>query len=410
MKRTLILTASLLWAAGCLLAQEYAPIDNILRQIESNNKELQADVRQTAAQKQENRSENNLPDPTLSYAHLWDSKDSHITAGELVISQSFDFPTLYASRNRLNRLRNSALDARSQTLRQDILLQAKELCLDIITLYRRQLLLDERLKNAEELSALYEKRLETGDANRMEINKVNLELLNVRTETRMNRMTLQTALQNLLLLNSNVPLTPGRPSPDDLPPSPAALGLTEYPAVPMPTDFVALCDELLPIDPTLQSLEQESRAARSQISVGRQGWLPQLEVGYRRNTESGHPLNGVVVGFSFPIFENRGKVKTAKALSAMTDFRKENAELAARSTLRQLYDEAATLNSSIREYEETLTDQQNLDLLKQALTGGQISLIEYFVEVSTVYQSQSNLLELENQYQKTMAKLYRNKL
>ena len=46
-------------------------------------------------------------------------------------------------------------------MRQQILLQAKEVCLDIIMLQHQQELLDARLKNAEELAAMYAKRLAT---------------------------------------------------------------------------------------------------------------------------------------------------------------------------------------------------------------------------------------------------------
>ena len=67
----------------------------------------------------------------------------------MVISQSFDFPTLYATRGKMNRLKANALDAQATAFRQQILLQAKEVCLDIIMLQRQQALLDERLKNAE---------------------------------------------------------------------------------------------------------------------------------------------------------------------------------------------------------------------------------------------------------------------
>jgi len=35
------------------------------------------------------KTDNNLPDPTLSYAHLWGAKDKSETIGELVVSQSF---------------------------------------------------------------------------------------------------------------------------------------------------------------------------------------------------------------------------------------------------------------------------------------------------------------------------------
>lgn len=137
----------------------------------------------------------------------------------------------------------------------------------------------------------------------------------------MNQTALNNKLKELLVLNGNQPLTPGRPRPDTTPDA-QTLGLTEYPAVPLPADFHPLADELLASDPTLQSLQGESSAARKQISASKQGWLPKLELGYRRNTESGHPLNGVVVGFSFPLFENRNKVKIAKTQALNIDYQR----------------------------------------------------------------------------------------
>ena len=92
------------------------------------------------------------------------------------------------------------------------------------------------------------------------------------------------------------------------------------------------------------------------------------------------------------------------------DYQKESATVLANSTLWQLYEEAQNLHASIEEYERTFQQQQDLSLLKQALIGGQISMIEYFVEVSVVYQSKTNLLQLENQYQKTIARMYKSKL
>ena len=47
----------------------------------------------------------------------------------------------------------------------------------------------------------YKKRLETGDANVLETNKINLELLNVRTEFRTNQTALDNAWKSLLALN-----------------------------------------------------------------------------------------------------------------------------------------------------------------------------------------------------------------
>ena len=408
MKKIVIICVCLALAAG-LHAQN--SIETILTQIEQNNRQLQANAQNVYAQKLENRTANNLANPTLSYAHLWDSDDKNITVGEMVIAQSFDSPSLYITRARMNRYKAQSLDAQALALRQDILLQAQEACLDIIMLTRQQSLLDERLKNAEELAAFYKKRLETGDASSLETNKINLELLNVRTEARMNRTALENKLRELTALNGNHSLVPGRPLAEGTAtPHALNLGLTDYPDVPLPADFGPLCDELLASDPTLLALQNDGEAARRQLSVSRQGWLPDLELGYRRNTESGHPLNGVVVGFSFPIFQNHGKVKMARSQLQSIDYQKENARLSASTALWQLYEEASNLQASIHEYTETFGRQQDLRLLRQALEGGQISMIEYFVEVSVVYQSQTNLLQLENQYQKVMARIYKSKL
>ena len=407
MKRILILAVAL-----ALTAKGHAQegMEAILQQIARNNKALQANTQLIASQKLESKATNNLANPTLSYSHLWDSDDKNITVGELVISQSFDFPSLYATRNRVSRLKSTALDAQSAAVRQQVLLQAQQLCLDIVLLHQQQQLLDERLKNAEELAQMYAERLKTGDANALETNKIKLELLNVRTESRTNATTLQNKLKELTALNGNLPLAPGRPQPEPAMPGPEALGLTDYTPTPLPADFTPVLNELLAADPALQALQHESAAARKQVSVSKQGWLPQLELGYRRNTETRHPLNGIVVGFSFPLFENRHQVKMAKSQALNVDYQKEDALLQASSALWQLYDEARSLQQSIDEYKETFARQRDLSLLRKALEGGEISMIEYFVEVSVVYQSKANLLLLENQYQKVMAQMYKSRL
>ena len=386
------MTATLLLFAG-VKAQN--SIEQVLRNVESNNKDLQANSQLISSQKMEAKTDNNLADPTLSYAHLWGAKDKNETIGELVISQSFDFPTLYASRAKLNRLKSTTFDGQASAFRQGILLQAKEACLDLIMLRQQQQILQERLRNAEELAAMYKRRLMTGDANVIETNKINLELLNVKTEATLNETALRNKLQELTTLNGNIPVV---------------FEEDAYPAVIFPSDYQRLKTEVLAADPTLQALASESAAARKQIGVNKQGWLPKLELGYRRNTETGTPFNGVVVGFSFPIFENKSKVKIAKAQSLNTDYLRESATMRAESEIAQLYREAQTLRTSMNEYEQTFQAQQDLALLKQALTGGQISMIEYFVEVSVVYQSKQNYLQLENQYQKAMAKIYKNLL
>ena len=53
---------------------------------------------------------------------------------------------------------------------------------------------------------MYAKRLQTGDANALETNKINLELLNVKTEASLNETALRNKQQELNTLNGNIPV------------------------------------------------------------------------------------------------------------------------------------------------------------------------------------------------------------
>ena len=382
-----------LWACCLSLHAQTASIDRVLESIGTNNKALQANAQLIASQKLETRTAGNLPDPAFSYAYMQGAGEA--TISEMTLSQRFDFPTLYAGRRRLNRLKADAFDSQAEVFRRDILLQAQELCLDIIMLRRRQAILDERLKNARELSAMYAERLKQGDANIIETNKINLEWLNVKTEAGLNESALRNKLRELAALNGNIPVT---------------FDETAYPPAALPPDYEQLRREALSSDHALLALLKESRAADKQVGIDKSQWLPKLELGYRRNMESGVPFNGVVVGFSIPLFENRNKVKMAKARSLGLNYRKESAALQLESELAQLYTEACTLRASMDEYEKTFAAQSDLPILKEALTGGEISMIEYFVEVAVIYQSKLNYLQLQNQYQKAIARIYKNRL
>ncbi len=390
--KQIIITGTFLLLLSVTQAQT---IEEVLQSIDRNNKELQANAQLMTSRKLEAQAENNLPDPTLSYAHLWNNKDKNNTIGELVVTQSFDFPTLYASRNKLNRLKSSLYDTEAESMRRELLLQAKEICLDIIMLRQQQELLHIRYQNAQDLSAIYSKKLAMGDANILEKNKINLELLNIKTETTLNQTALNNKLQELQALNGDIPIE---------------VSVHTYPEVRLPLSYEELKAEITEKDPLLRSLNNESDMIRQQVKVNRSGWLPQLELGYRRNTESGEPFNGVVVGFSFPLFENRRKVRSVKAEQLSVDLQRENTRIRIGSETRQLYREATELQIIMQEYRQTLESQSDLSLLRKALDGGQISMIEYFVEAGAVYQSQETYIQLENQYQKALARIFSSEL
>lgn len=371
-------------------------LDEVLRNVEVNNKELQANRQFVTAQKLESKIVNNLPDPSVTYSHLYGNKEGMGFTGEFIASQAFDFPTLYVQRNKLSKIKGESWDRQSDEFRQQILLQAKEICLDLVLLNQQKSLLEIRQQNAEQLSALYEQRLRNGDANILETNKIHLELLNVRNEARMNEASRVAKLQELAILNGGVDI-----QFDD----------TVYMQLEVPSSFVDLKQEVMSSDRRLLALQSEKEAAQRQIKVNRTKGLPSFNLGYRMNPSSGgNRYNGFLVGISIPIFSNRNNVKQAKAQSLYADLQLDNAETTVERDLLQFYNQAMALKTAIDEYSQVLKNQNNLALLNKAIQAGQISMIEYFVDVTTLYDSMQNHMRLQNEYQKVMAQLYKFKL
>ena len=382
-------------SASGQITRETGSINELLRSVETHNTELKAFSQRMQAQKTENKLSNNLPDPTVSYSHLWGADNSSETIGELIVSQSMDFPTLYHTRRQLNRQKNAMADHEYQLKRREILLKAQEICFDIILLRKEQLLLKERHQNASELATLYQQRIESGDANVIELNKVKLELLNAKTEASINETNLKKKEEELIILNGNTPFQTEQ--------------LT-YPAIVLPTDYAEIKDDVLNGELALAALEQESRVGHNLLKVAQESWLPKLEIGYRRNTESGAPFNGFVVGFSVPLFENKGKVKMARQQLLSTELSKEQVKSETSYNALQNFREAQKTKLLMDEYASLFKEHSDLLILKEALKSGQISLIEYFSEAAIIYQSQLNYLQLENKYHKTVANLFKNKL
>ena len=394
MKRYILFVLFCFCAALPVSAQQ--TVGEVLQLIEANNRELQAGRQQAEAQKLEAGLENNLPDPSVSYVHQYGNRGELGQQGELVASQSFDFPSLYVQRGRLTKITGVYLDRQQAELRQRILLEAKLICLDLVFLNQQQQLLDMRRQNAEQLAALYAVRLQNGDANVLELNKIELELLNAKNEARMNASARNTKLQELAALNGGEPV---------------AFTDTTYAPVVLPATMAAFKAEALAMNPQLLALEGEQQVARQQITVNKNRGLPALEVGYRLNTAvGGERFNGFLVGMSIPLFANRNYIRQAKAQQLYTELQMQQAVTQAEQELMQLYAQAQALKISIDEYRAVLENQQHLTLLNKAIQAGQISMIAYFVDVSTLYDSLQNYSQLQNEYQKILAELYKYRL
>lgn len=369
-------------------------IDEILEKIANNNLELQMQQNIVEAQQIENKAENALGDLSVTYSSFYEQGEGSDHGSEFVATQAVDFPTQYLSRHKQAELENASFSMQYLTAKRDILLKAQLLCLDIIYLNQEKELLDIRLDNANRLEELYKVRFDAGDANALDVNRVKMERMNVQTLVAVNNAAHRTAMQSLLTMNGNKPLE---------------FSSKEYPQIAEIRDFNALKDEVIDSDPDLINLSYATQAAHEQVSINQQEWLPKLELGFRRNTDNNKAMNGFVVGGSIPLFSNRHQVKISKVEAINAQLEKKDAELHIENSLMSLYNEMLQLKETMQSYDSELM-YSSLELLQKALDEGEISIIEYFIEAESIYNKLLTRMEIENQYRKVLADIYKNRL
>lgn len=388
--RTIIIAAIALAATANIKAQD---INAVLKSIEQNNVELKALQKGNEAAGIEIKSQNTLEDLSIEYSPFFQSKVSGIASSELVITQGFDFPTLYGARKKAGKLQRNVLDMQYQTARRDILLNAKKLCLDIINYNKQKQLLQERRKNADELLAMFKVKFDNGEATSLELNKIKLDRMNLETELIQADTKHANALQQLQALNGGLPIE---------------VNMTEYPAVPADNDQT-IYEKAVATDWNVRTAQASVLAAEQDVKVNKQSWIPKLEIGYRRNTDGDMASNGFLVGGSIPLFSSKNKVKIAKARQSEAVMQHANARINAENSARALVNQMKQLKASVDAYDVPLM-RQTLKLLRTAVENGEISVTDYYVEAESIYKNMTTYMDIERQYQDVVTDIYKNEL
>lgn len=380
-------------AFAAVVSAKAQDISAVLKSVEQNNMELKALLKGNEAADIENKSQNTLEDLSIEYSPFFQSETSGIASSELVITQSFDFPTLYGARKKAGQLQRNVLDMQYQTARRDILVNAKKLCLDIINYNKQKQLLQERRKNADELLAMFELKFKNGDATSLELNKIKLDRMNLETELVQADTKHANAMQQLQALNGGLPIE---------------VNMTEYPQAPA-DDEVTMYEKAVATDWTVRTAQASVLAAEQDVKVNKQSWIPKFEIGYRRNTEGDNASNGFLIGGSIPLFSSKNKVKIAKARQTEAVMQHANARINAENSARTMINQMKQLKASADAYDVPLM-RQTLKLLRTAVENGEISVTEYYVEADNIYKNMITYMDIERQYQDALTEIYKNEL
>lgn len=369
-------------------------IGDVLKQVAANNLTLQALAHDNQADVLDIKASNSIGGPSVEYSPFFTKGYSGVAESELVVSQEIDFPTKYAARNKQAKMQHTVGEQLLAKQRRDILLQAQLLCIDLIRLNQTLSMLHERLANSETLLQMYQKRMDAGDANALELNKVKLDCMEVRTLVNEAQGERTSLLQQLKQLNGGKPID----VTDTV--------LPEYPQI---TNFESYRALALASDADVAVAQTALRAADMNLKLQKNEWLPNISFGYRRNTEHGEGINGFLVGVSFPLYSNSNNVKAARQRRESAELQVLQAQNEAEASMRTNYEQLQGLQQVI-DHSDVKLLQESLDLFAKALQQGEITALVYYVEINSIYEKLQRHIDLHCQSVKLLAELHKAEL
>ena len=391
MIKKIIILIMLVTIHKCISGQT---LSEFLKQVSANNPEIQAYGKLLEARKLEALTGLTPPDPFISAGFMPGNTVTPGAKKTWSVTQSFAFPTKYLLQKKINE--NTVLLA-EQEFNQGrllILLDAELSVYDLIYNTKALNILKNRKAGFDKLRSAWGKMLDNNEATILDYNKVMMELATVNLEIARREAGIEMAREKLSYMSGS----------DEL-----FMEIEEYPAVPEP-DPEKLISEKSAMHPAFLIPEIEYRISMQEVKLSKTGSLPEFQVGYASEIIPGETFTGPVGGISIPLWSNSNRIRTAAATADHSSAYRDAVLLKLRSQARSELSNMKALQKSISEIRDILESGGGTRYPDAALSNGEISITAYFLYLDVFYQSEDKLLELENEYHKSLAVLLDHEL
>ncbi|WP_339876362.1 TolC family protein [Olleya marilimosa] len=383
----------------CLLVGEIysqtKTVDELLNQIEQNNTELKAYQSYIDGQNLQNKSGNNLPDPQLSGYYLPFGEHQSNDYTEFEISQSFEFPTVYAARSKWNNLKAEQLQALFTKKRQEVLLKAKQGLISLYILQKQKTIETNRKQQSKQVYEQMQELFNKEQVGILDLNKAKVAWIQEQFVVEQLEAEIQNQITVLQTLNGEQSL-----ELDNLQLSiPFELQTME-----------TLWSEKLASDPKLLELQANEASALQNVTLEKNKILPNLDLGYNYQGVNGNNYSGVYGGLSIPLWSSKNKVKAAQANYEYQQSSSQVVKQLLYAELQQEYNQYQLLFNKYTEYQNTIESLNSEDLLFKAYNLGEYSFLEYYMEVQFYRDATDKMLQMENELQLLQAQLLIHKL
>lgn len=366
--------------------------DTVLNAIERNNTTLSALRKKTEAEKTGNKTGLFLADPEVELNYLPGNPSAIGNRTDISIRQSFDFPTAYLYRKQISALKNEQAEMEYQNQRRGILQKARILCVELTYNNTRRAEYFRRKEHARQIAEAYEKKFNAGETGILEFNKSRVYLLNRLKDLENTNIERVALLSELTGLNGGTPIAFNDST------------FATQMFLPGFEQWYAVAEQN---NPMLNWVNHELSVTQKQEQLQMAKNLPGFSAGYMSEKIPGEQFQGVTLGISIPLWENKNTMKYANALSSAAQGLQSDLKTRFYHEMKTLHAKAMALSNSVETYRNELAQLSNTELLTKALDKGEISLGEYFFELSLYYDSSDKLLEMEHELNLAIAELSR---
>lgn len=370
-------------------------LDAMLKEIENNNTELQAYSTLMESKQLELKTTNNLPDPLASIYYLPFGNNNTGAYTEFQLSQSLDFPTVYKARKELVASQQEQLELDYTIKKQEVLLEAKKHYNHLVYLNKSKELAQFRIEQAALVQMQIQNLFDKGQIGILESNKSKIVLL----KEQFKLSNIENDISEVLLLLKSLN------------------GGKEISLIPMSymvdlelMDLESIVEEKSLVSPNSLLLKKMESVAQQEVKLSRNMGLPNLTLGVNYQGISGESYAGLYGGLSLPLWNNKNKVKAAKTNYTYQQELSNSEKNKNYRFIEEQFNEYQNSLTKYNEYREAFDGLNSTSLLLKSYEMGQISFMEYYMEIKFYEEAEDEMLQIEYQLNQLKAKIFKYKL
>lgn len=364
----------------------------VLASVEKNNPELQALRKRTESEKYGFKAERMVEAPEVGFDYLWGSPADIGTRKDISVTQSIDIATISGTKGKIAKSESELSDMQFNVRRQEILLQAKLLYINIIYCNAVGAELERRLERSEKVESVYRDMQVRGETDMIEVNKAHLAYLAQRNALARNKMEAEGFRLELQRLNGGEPLEIN--------------DLSYVRSDMLPADFDTWYKEVADRSPEIRAARQNVKVNEAVARGIKMSSCPTITAGYMAELVKGSNFRGLTLGLSIPLWSARSKTRQANLSCEASRLEVKDVEASEYSALRSLYEKASGLKDLSDELALSLAvSDEAMSMTEKKFNEGEISLMDSIMELSLYYSVVDESLAASRDYDLALAEL-----